>query len=271
MRVAVKESCMVRPAKETPRQRLWLSNLDQLVVKKNDHMMTTMLQPYRPDGRSRNFFDGRVMKESLSQALVTFFPAAGRLARDESGEFEIDCGGQGVLFVEAETDATISDMGDFQPGPQLLQLVPQVDFSKGISSFPLLLVQLTRFRCGGVCLGIGYHHGLSDGTECYNLFTKWASLARGRLPVTANLLPFLDRTILRSRSPPAPTCHFVLNFGWGDPIFTRSPSYEGSRFILSKPNDENDVSSLSINLEAVAMERFKGLFNTTWPQLHSHL
>ncbi|CAI0559827.1 unnamed protein product [Linum tenue] len=38
------------------------------------------------------------MKESLSQALVAFFPAAGRLARDESGRFEIDCGGQGVLY-----------------------------------------------------------------------------------------------------------------------------------------------------------------------------
>ncbi|CAI0410919.1 unnamed protein product [Linum tenue] len=247
MKVAVKESCMVRPAKETPRQRLWLSNLDQLVVKSNARMMT-MLQPYRPDGRrSRNFFDGRVLKESLSQALVTFFPAAGRLARDESGEFEIDCGGQGVLFVEAETDATISDMGDFQPGSELLQLVPQVDFSKGISSFPLLLVQ------------------------CYNLFTKWASLARDRLPVTANLLPFLDRTILRSRSPPAQTCHFVLNFGWGDPIFTRAPNSEGSRFILSNPNDGDDGVSLSINLEVVTMERFKGMFNTTWPQLHSHL
>ncbi|CAL1352915.1 unnamed protein product [Linum trigynum] len=208
MKAAVRETCMVRPAGQTPSQRLWLSNLDQFFAK-TAHV--PMLQPYswrRPDGggAARGFFNCRVLKESLSQALITFFPVAGRLAQaqDGTGRFEIDCNGQGVLFVEAETDVTISELGDFQPAPELMQLVPQVDFSKGISSFPLLLVQVTRFRCGGVCLGIGYHHAVSDGKGFYNLLTAWSSLARG-LSVATNLLPFLDRTILCSRSPPSPT------------------------------------------------------------------
>ncbi|CAI0375957.1 unnamed protein product [Linum tenue] len=193
MKTTVKESCIVRPAEDTPKQRLWLSNLDQLFV---NFPHVSLLHPYNPDG-SHNFFDARVMKQSLAKTLVAFFPVAGRLAQDETGRFEIDCSGQGVLFAEAEIDASMSELGDFS-SPQLLrQFFPEIDYSRGVSSLPLLLIQVTRFRCGGVCLGIGLQHVLCDGEGLSNFMTAWSNQARD-LPITSP--PLLDRTFLRSTS-----------------------------------------------------------------------
>ncbi|CAL1352815.1 unnamed protein product [Linum trigynum] len=199
MNVTVKETWIVRPAGETPNRRFWLSNMDQMYVKIG-HI--PFLLPYKHDGSS-NFFDVGVMKDSLAKTLSTFFPVAGRLAQDETGRYEIDCSGQGVFFAEAEIDAAISDFGDFQPTMQLRQFFLEADYSLGISSSPLLLIQVTRFRCGGVCLGVAGHHTLSDGGGLGTFVITWCNLARG-FPADKNPTPFLDRTILRSRTPPSP-------------------------------------------------------------------
>ncbi|GJW82549.1 chloramphenicol acetyltransferase-like domain-containing protein, partial [Tanacetum coccineum] len=56
-------------------------------------------------------------------------PVAGRLKEDEDGRIEIDCQGQGVLFVEVESDGVIDDFGDFAPRMECLELIPTVDYS----------------------------------------------------------------------------------------------------------------------------------------------
>ncbi|NEU36472.1 hypothetical protein GN156_38160, partial [bacterium LRH843] len=75
---------------------------------------------------------------------------------DEDGRVEIDCNGEGVLFVEADAPgATVDDFGDFAPTMDLKRLIPTVDYTDGISSFPILVLQVTHFKCGGVALGVG--------------------------------------------------------------------------------------------------------------------
>lgn len=128
---------MIKPSKPTPKKRLWNSNLDLLVA--NIHILTVYF--YKPNGSS-NFFDTRILKEALSNVLVSFYPMAGRLAKDEQGRLEINCNGEGVLFVEAETDSSIDDFDDFTPSLELRRLVPAVDYSAGLSSYPLAIFQV---------------------------------------------------------------------------------------------------------------------------------
>ncbi|KAK9905121.1 hypothetical protein M0R45_000457 [Rubus argutus] len=154
---SIRESTMVRPATETPRQSLWMSNLDLMSV--NNH--TPSVYIYKPKvGADNNFFDPLVLKNALSKALVPFYPLAGRLKRsnnndhDENGRIEINCNADGALFVVADSNSCIDDFGDFLPTPEFGRtLIPAVDYSAGISSFPLLLVQVTYLKCGGVALG----------------------------------------------------------------------------------------------------------------------
>ena len=137
MIINVRDSTMVRPAEETPRRNLWNSNVDLVVPR----MHTPSVYFYRPTGAA-NFFDTNVMKEALSKSLVPFYPMAGRLRRDEDGRIEIDCNAEGVLFVEADTGSVIDDFGDFAPTLELRQLIPTVDYSGDIGSYPLLILQV---------------------------------------------------------------------------------------------------------------------------------
>lgn len=142
MKIRVKESTLVRPAKSTPSKKLWSSNLDLVVGRV--HILTVYF--YKPPANgSPNFFDSRVLKDSLSNVLVSFFPMAGRLGRDEEGRVEIDCNAKGVLFVEAESDSTIDDFGDFRPSLELRRLVPAVDYSGDLSMNPLFISQVRLF------------------------------------------------------------------------------------------------------------------------------
>lgn len=64
------------------------------------------------------------------------------------------------------------------------------------------LAQLTRFKCGGVSLGVANEHHQSDGVSGLHFINTWAHLARG-LPAPTPL-PHFDRRSLSARDPPQP-------------------------------------------------------------------
>ncbi|KAF8407283.1 hypothetical protein HHK36_006410 [Tetracentron sinense] len=196
MIINVKDSTMVRPVQDTPKRSLWNSNVDLVVSR----MHTPSVYFYKPNG-SWNFFDAGMLKEALSKALVPFYPVAGRLKRGKDGRIEIDCNGEGVLFVEAETVSLVHDFGDFAPTLQLRQLIPAVDYSGDISSYPLLVLQVTYFKCGGVSLGVGMQHSVADGASGLHFINTWSDIARG---LDLSIPPIIDRSLIRARDPLSP-------------------------------------------------------------------
>ncbi|PRQ50378.1 putative shikimate O-hydroxycinnamoyltransferase [Rosa chinensis] len=194
--ITVKESTIVKPSEEMAQRSLWNANVDLVIPS----MHTPSVYFYRPNGAS-NFFEPRVLKHALSKALVPFYPMAGRLKRDDDGRIEIDCNGEGVLFVVAETSSVIDDFGDFAPTLELRKLIPTVDYAAGISSYPLLVLQVTYFKCGGVSLGVGMQHHVADGFSGLHFVNTWSDMARG---LDLTIPPFINRTLLRARDPPQP-------------------------------------------------------------------
>ncbi|VVA35312.1 PREDICTED: shikimate [Prunus dulcis] len=200
--VSVRESTLVKPAEETPRQVLWMTNLDLVIL--GNH--TPSVYFYRQNqnsvhGHHNNFFDPQVLKQALSKALVPFYPLAGRLGMEGNGRGEIDCNAEGALFVVAETGSTIDDFGDLAPTLEFRKLIPAVDYSTGISTYPLLVLQVTYFKCGGVSLGVGLEHRVADGLSGLHFVNTWSDIARG---LDLTIPPFIDRTLLRARDPPQP-------------------------------------------------------------------
>ncbi|CAA0836062.1 Shikimate O-hydroxycinnamoyltransferase [Striga hermonthica] len=231
---------------------------------------TRTLYFYRFTGRP-NFFDSKVLKESLAQALVDFYPVAGRLRLDENDRKEIICNNEGVLFVEAEANGEMDELGEFGPRPKL-GLAPSVDYSKGISTYPLFLVQVTRFKCGGVCLGFAYEHNLSDGYSAIHFINTWSDLARG-LPIS--MPPFLDRTVLRARNPPNPTYrHTELQFPTPTktPLVNHSPmkysAFKLTRAQLDKLKDkcqpENNLNHAFDGVRPVPYSTYVALAAHAW-------
>ncbi|CAL9002924.1 unnamed protein product [Prunus brigantina] len=132
--VSIRESAVVRPAEEstTPQGSLWLSNSD--LAFNNYHASTVYF--YRPSASSDlNFFNSGLLNQALSKALLNH----------HNGRLEIDCNSQGVLFVVAESNCALDDFGDFAPTADFRTLILAVDYSGGISSYPIL-VTLLRAR-----------------------------------------------------------------------------------------------------------------------------
>ncbi|KAJ7955518.1 spermidine hydroxycinnamoyl transferase [Quillaja saponaria] len=104
----------------------------------------------------------------------------------------------GAQFIEAESESNLNDFGDFSPSPLYNDLIPNVDYSLPMHEIPLFLVQLTRFKCGGICLSLTMSHAVVDGTSGLHFFTEWARIARGEPLET---MPIFDREVLRAGEP----------------------------------------------------------------------
>ncbi|XP_047095468.1 putrescine hydroxycinnamoyltransferase 1-like [Lolium rigidum] len=198
--VRVAEWCMLTPSEETPRHGLWLTPID-LSWASTGHTPTVHL--YRSDagGAVDGFFDVARLKAALAKALVAFYPLAGRLGVDTEGRPQIDCAGQGVLFVVAHSALTVDELSSFQPSPELKRLfVPRVE-----EYSPSLMcgVQVNLLKCGGVALGVAMHHIAVDAIGAFHFFRTWSAFCRdGDAAATALERPCHDRTLLRARSPP---------------------------------------------------------------------
>ncbi|KAI6669971.1 hypothetical protein NL676_004856 [Syzygium grande] len=182
----------VLPEQETPGGSLFLSNLDQ-----GDFFIPWV---YSFDWSDANTVD--VIKRALSKVLVHYYPLAGRIARNSEGKLAVDCQKKlGVPFVAASANCDIVNLGDERLlDSNVLQKLLYRDFPENtLEVAPLLTAQVTRFRCGGFTLGIAINHCMVDGSSGMNFMNSWAEIARGR---PLSLIPFHDRTILKSRVPP---------------------------------------------------------------------
>ncbi|KAK6290300.1 hypothetical protein POUND7_001841 [Theobroma cacao] len=210
MEIIMKESTMVCPTEETPSRRLWVSNMDLLMTRY--HISTVYF--YKPNGSS-NFFDTKVLKESLSKILVPFYPVAGRLGYDENGRLEIVCNAEGVLFIEANTTSIMDDLvRDFADSSKTPQLVPKIDYSGGISSYSLLGLQMVHLHFILSIVGLTRH-------EACTLVLRHSWIV----------------TLLRARNPPTPTFRHIE--------FEPSPSLK--TIVLtpkSQPSPESSIMSM---------------------------
>eukprot|EP00250_Pteridium_aquilinum_P010584 c19494_g1_i1 orf=188-1603(+) len=207
MKVTIRRSNLVKPAEETPKRVLWNSNVDLVIPR----IHTPSVYFYKRANYARDqgnvhrdddFFSYDVLEKALGKVLVPFYPMAGRLLMNPNDDrIYINCNAEGVLLVEADVDADVEYFGDFAPTLALRQLVPYVNCTGDISSYPLLVLQVTFFRCGGVSLGVGMQHHVADGVSGIHFINTWADMARGK-DITQN--PFIDRTLLRARDPPTP-------------------------------------------------------------------
>ncbi|CAN0928156.1 Spermidine hydroxycinnamoyl transferase [Linum grandiflorum] len=198
MKVTIKNSYMVKPAESTWTGRQALTEWDQIGA--ITHVPTVYF--YKPSAQWLTPSSAvlTTLIHSLSLALVPFYPLAGRVYRTSGGRMELECNAMGVRFVVAESDWRLEDFGDdFSPSPNFESLVPEVDYELPIHDWPLLLLQLTKYQCGGISLTFNICHAVVDGLSALHFFSEWTRIARGE---SVKTMPFLDRTVLRAGMPP---------------------------------------------------------------------
>lgn len=195
------EMKVVVPAHPTPREEKPLSDIDD---QEGLRFQMPAIMFYRADPSMQGKDPVKVVKEGLAKALVFYYPFAGRLKEGPNRKLLVDCTAEGVPFFEAEADATLEDFGDeiHPPFPleELLYDMPGTDVMIGT---PILIVQVTRLKCGGFIVALRANHAITDGTGIMQLMNAVGEMARGYSAPSVH--PVWDRERLNARDPPCVT------------------------------------------------------------------
>ncbi|XP_052134905.1 acyl transferase 15-like [Oryza glaberrima] len=169
------------PVKTTSGSKIVLSPMD----KPSSMMPTTVLLAFdHPIIQSD--CTAETIKRGLAQALVPYYPIAGRLSCDDDGDFYIDCTGEelGVTFVAASANCTMEELMccvDDQPPDAETAVVQQLAFNCTPDDLHhrLLWMQVTTLSCGGFVVGVTWNHGLADGFGMAQFIQAVGELTRG--------------------------------------------------------------------------------------------
>ncbi|KAL3619598.1 hypothetical protein CASFOL_034510 [Castilleja foliolosa] len=117
------------------------------------------------------------LKAPMFPWLQLYYPICGRIRRHDGGRPFIKCNDSGVRIVEAKCSKTVEewlaviDSVDYHR--QLVYHQPLMEHELGFT--PLVFLQITRFKCGGISLGMRWAHILGDAfsaSECINTWSR---------------------------------------------------------------------------------------------------
>ncbi|OAY64364.1 3'-N-debenzoyl-2'-deoxytaxol N-benzoyltransferase [Ananas comosus] len=169
---------LVAPSKPTPRGKLPLSPIDKIQRLRFVLISSIHVFAYGDSG-SVDVEIVNTIKQATSEALVLYYPLAGRLVDVGDGDLCIECNGEGVGFIEASADCSLEDV-NFLEHPSVIPLEELVVDHRGWRvTDPPIIMQVTKFTCGGFALGFTWHHSLADGAGAAQFLNAVGELARG--------------------------------------------------------------------------------------------
>ncbi|XP_009140935.1 spermidine coumaroyl-CoA acyltransferase [Brassica rapa] len=188
------EVVLVKPSKPTPDVSLSLSTLD------NDPMVESIVQticvfapkPYLEDQANHDL--AYLLQHALSHALVYYYPFAGKLHRkSDDNRLQLNCKpGDGVPFIRATAACTLSSLNYLDSaGDEAYQLVPCYEPVKGCQGYDPLALQVTKFACGGITIGMAHSHSVADGVGAAQFFRAMIELASGK--TQPSVIPVWER------------------------------------------------------------------------------
>ncbi|KAG5531393.1 hypothetical protein RHGRI_026123 [Rhododendron griersonianum] len=215
---------MVFPKEETLIYGIKLSSVGpgrvtgQDVVHEPTHMDLAMKLHYL---RAVYYFKSEAVEglttARLKEPMFTWFnqfPAAcGRFRRSEVGSSRpyIKCNDCGVRFIEAQCVKTLDEWmemmeeGEYGGGSLHKLLVSNQVIGPELPFSPLVLLQFTRFTCGGMSVGLSWAHVLGDAFSAADFMNALGRIMAGHQPAQPLKLTQLQTKIESYRSPPEPS------------------------------------------------------------------
>ncbi|KAK4490430.1 hypothetical protein RD792_001107 [Penstemon davidsonii] len=194
---------LIPPAKPTPHEFKPLSDIDD---QEGLRFQIPVIQfyPKNPSMEGKDPVD--IIRQAIAKALVFYYPFAGRLREAAARKLVVETTGEGVMFIEADADVTLKEFGDTlqPPFPCLEELLYDVPGSGEVLNCPLLLIQVTRLKCGGFIFALRLNHTMSDAAGLVQFMSAVGELARGA--ETPSIPPVWERHLLNSRDPPRVSC-----------------------------------------------------------------
>ncbi|KAG6387628.1 hypothetical protein SASPL_152820 [Salvia splendens] len=194
---------LIAPSKPTPHEFKALSDIDD---QEGLRFQIPAIQFYRRSLSSKEKDPVKVIRDAIAKALVPYYPFAGRLREHANRKLVVECNGEGIVFIEADADVSLHQLGDslYPPFPYLENLLHHLPATAGIINSPLLLIQVTRLKCGGFVFATRLNHTMSDAAGLVQFMSAVSEFARGH--ASPSIQPIWERHLLSARNPPVVTC-----------------------------------------------------------------
>ncbi|KAG9137392.1 hypothetical protein Leryth_017726 [Lithospermum erythrorhizon] len=108
--------------------------------------------------------------------------------------------------------------------------------------------QVTKFKCGGISVGMGISHSVGDGQSCLHFIGEWSKICRGETETVTNV-PYLDRRILEN-------VETLAEHKFHHPEFDQPPLLIGS-----SDNLEERKKSTTVNMIKITKDQIEKLKN----------
>ncbi|XWS71918.1 hypothetical protein CRYUN_Cryun03dG0179700 [Craigia yunnanensis] len=201
-----KDVVLVKPFKPTPSEVLSLSTIDNdrgleiichsvFVYQANDDFCSGDSPDEVKPKLSKLKDPACIIEEALSKVLVYYYPLAGKLKRQTDGKLRITCNADGVPFLVATANCQLSSLNyldgiDVETAKQFTFDFP----SESDDGYHPLVLQVTKFLCGGFTIALSLSHSVCDGFGASQFFRALAEFASGKSEPSVK--PVWEREIL---------------------------------------------------------------------------
>ncbi|KAL0413819.1 UNVERIFIED_CONTAM: Pelargonidin 3-O-(6-caffeoylglucoside) 5-O-(6-O-malonylglucoside) 4'''-malonyltransferase [Sesamum radiatum] len=177
MKISVVSRKLIKPCKPTPShlRTYKISLIDEF--NPSMHVIRILFYPSNQVVNGKHIMS---LEESLSEVLPLFYPLAGRYHKDKH---YVDCNDEGAEFSIAEVDCQLHQLiGPEVKSEQLNHLLPLDIGAADELTDPMLAVQVSKFRCGGLAIGVCSSHRIFDACSQAIFLKAWSNVAiDGRL------------------------------------------------------------------------------------------
>ncbi|GFP86544.1 pelargonidin 3-o-(6-caffeoylglucoside) 5-o-(6-o-malonylglucoside) 4'''-malonyltransferase [Phtheirospermum japonicum] len=220
MKVNVISTKLIKPCTPTPQNlnKYQISLTDELAAPLNINVIL-----FYPSSNHAPKPISAHLQESLAKILPQYYPLAGRYIKKDR---LVDCNDEGAEFVEAEA-TDIELMIDLKTkNVPLDDLLSRQFYEIDQATDPLLSIQITTFKCGGLTIGISVSHRILDGSSFGTFVAAWSNSARGITIIS----PTFDSLTLFPRQ------NIAIDF---EPPRTRDTTIVAKRLLFNKEDITN--------------------------------
>uniref|UniRef100_A0ACD5ZJB3 Uncharacterized protein n=1 Tax=Avena sativa TaxID=4498 RepID=A0ACD5ZJB3_AVESA len=216
------------------------------------------------------------MEEGLVAALTRYRAFAGQLGEGPDGKPAVLLNDRGARLVDAAVpDADLADVAG-EPTPELLKLFDLWANSNKLHPYleveleEVVLIQLTRFRCGSLAVGFTSNHVVADGHATSDFLVAWCRAARGHRPMGLTPVYYHREKLFRPRSPSR------VEYDHGSREYHRPPSpaveyydaYAASNIVIHRAHLTKDfiveLRAKASEGRVVSFSRFETIVAHVW-------
>ncbi|KAL3635106.1 hypothetical protein CASFOL_022160 [Castilleja foliolosa] len=227
MQVNILSRKLIKPSKPTPTHlRTYnISLIDEL--NPSMHVIRILFYPHSDHAE----LDYARLEQSLARVLPLFYPLAGRYNKENHC---IDCNDEGAHYSIAQVVDRQLDQLIGTESEQLNHLLPLDICAADEPTDPILAIQINKFECGGVAIGVCASHRIFDSASLGIFLTAWSRTANDEDDI--NIRPDFDSPVYFP-SENLPPLQFQVSR-------TRDKTIVSKRFVF----DKNAVAKLRESL-----------------------